>query len=115
MPERELRTLVSSEGRWHPLAYNKLLRRMDAQSQGLRSGCVQSVTEYFCFAYFATEFLRLNPRADRIRTLKADVARETAAIENVAPNATLVEERKLMMRVVRALQSRADQLPNAPS
>jgi len=115
LPVRELRALQPKAGVWHPLAYSRLVSGMNAQASGLRSACVQSVADYFTYAYIATEFLKWYPRAERIRTLKANIAGETTAIENSTSGTPDIEERRFMMRAVRALRARAEQLPNAPS
>lgn len=108
-----MRALLTPEGAWHPLAYSRLLRLMQAQHLGLRSGCPQSVLDFVSFAY-AASLLRLNRRCEkRHKELIVFIRNEAAALQGACVNA-LPDERSFLVQAQRRLYTIAQELSDAP-
>ena len=114
IPREELYALRPKNGAWIQLAFVTLLLRMEWQREGVRSGCVQSVCNYFCFAYCAIEFARAHPIALRNQLLKQRIEMGAHALEQSAFLTPYMEEQAFMRRLARKLRHRVEELPNAP-
>lgn len=113
VPVRELRSLLTPEGNWHPLAYSRLMRLMQAQYLGVRSGCPQSIVDFVSFAYAASR-LRLSRRCERRhKELILFIRNEAAALQG-AHAFVLHDERMLLVEAQRRLYAIAQELTNAP-
>lgn len=113
LPRRELKALITPEGKWHPLAYSRLLRLMQAQHLGVRSGCPQSVVDFVTFAYAASR-IRLTRRCERKhKELTLFIRNEAAALQGAYAH-VLQDERPLLVEAQRYLYVIAQELSDAP-
>lgn len=113
VPVRELKSLITPDGKWHPLAYSRLMRLMQAQHLGVRSGCPQSVFDFVSFAYAASR-LRLSRRCEkRHKELILFIRNEAAALQGAHAH-VLQDERPLLISAQRRLYAIAQELADAP-